>query len=90
MWYGEGNRERETRPQCKICDGSGAGEGLLQPNLPRDAIFIQDKLYSGARTNIVLAASSSFDNQGERGALERHAFKHLLWPSPGWCLSSGP
>lgn len=73
-------RERETRPQCKIYDGSGAGDGLLLLNLPRDAIFIQDKLYSGAGTNIVLAASS-FDSQGERGGLGQHAFKHLFFLS---------
>lgn len=65
------------------------GEGLLLLNLPRDAIFIQDKLYSGAGTNIVPVAFS-FDNQAEGGGLEQHAFKHLLLPSPRWCLSSGP
>lgn len=71
-----------------MCDGSGAEEGLLLLNLPRDAIFIQDKLYSGVGTNIVLA-TSSFHNQGERVSLEQHAFKHLLLSSPLWCLSSG-
>ena len=65
------------------------GEALLLLNLPRDAIFIQDKLYSGAATNIV-PVSFSFDNQAEGGGLEQRAFKHLFLPSPRWCLSSGP
>ena len=63
-----------------------AAEGLLLLNLPRDAVFLQDKLY--CRGNIVLLASS-FDNQGEGGGLQQRAFKHLLLPSPQWCLSSG-
>lgn len=88
-WWGKNSGWKETKHCCKICVGSGVGEGLLLLNSPREAIFIQDKLCSGAGTNIVLA-TSSFDNQGERGCLEQHAFKHLLLSSPRWCLSSEP
>lgn len=42
--------EREPRAVCKICDG--AGEALLQLNLPTDAISIQDKWCCGAGTNM--------------------------------------
>lgn len=56
--------------------------------LPREAIFIQDKLSSAAGTNIVHHASC-FDKQGEGGGPEA-AFKHLLLPSTRWFLSSRP
>lgn len=39
--------------------------------LPREAIFIRDKLSSAAGTNIVHHVSS-FDKQGEGGGLKQH------------------